>query len=272
MESKSSWGIPVVILVVILALGGAYYYGGVGNNASSTPAVTSDFASKFRAVDSSDKILGDINAPAKLVIYSDLECPACKIFHEEVKKLELDYVKDGKVALVFRPLPLLSLHPKSQKETEAAECAGELGGNEKFWAFVDKIFEITPSNNGLDEAKLSETAVGLGLDEKSFNDCLSSGKYTDVVKKSIDEGFNLGIQGTPSFVIVGPNNNFLKAPDQQGNISEIITGAYPADQLKQMIDSVTNPATTTEATTSSTEETTEPVVEVNAEATATPAR
>ncbi|MCX6713690.1 MAG: DsbA family protein [Candidatus Vogelbacteria bacterium] len=257
MESKNTWGIFVVIIIVILALGGAYYYGGKnGDTASTTPTTSgSDFAAKFRAVDSSDHVRGDINAPVKLVVYSDLECPACKIFHQELLKLNDNYVKDGKVAIVFRPLPLLSLHPKSQKENEAGLCVNELGGNDKYWSFIDKVFEITPSNNGLDEAKLPEIAKGLGLDVKSFSDCLASGKYTDAVKKGIDEGFNLGIQGTPSFVMVGPNNNFLMLPDQQGQTSAVVTGAYPADQLKQMIDSLTAPAPT-EATTTDTTATT----------------
>jgi len=256
MESKNSWGILVVIIIVILAIGGAYYYGGKGgNNASSTPATatSTDFATKFRAVDSSDHVRGDVNAPVKLVVYSDLECPACKVFHQELLKLNDNYVKNGKVAIIFRPMPLLTLHPKSQKETEAALCVAELGGNEKFWSFIDKVFEITPANNGLDEAKLPEIANGLKIDAKSFSECLSSGKYTDTVKKNIDEGFNLGINGTPSFVMVGPGNNFLALADQQGQSSNIITGAYPADQLKQMIDSLTAPApdaiaTTTDAT------------------------
>ena len=62
--------------------------------------------------------------------------------------------KGDQVAWVYRHYPIPELHPKAFHEAEATECAWEQGGNSTFWKYIDKIFEITPSNNGLDEAKL----------------------------------------------------------------------------------------------------------------------
>ncbi len=109
---------------------------------------------KMSPVTSADHIQGDINAPVKVVEYSDLECPFCKRFHTTMQQVMKEYGKD-KVAWVFRQFPLSQLHSKSPKEAEATECVAELGGNDAFWKFVDLINEVTPSNNALDKAVIN---------------------------------------------------------------------------------------------------------------------
>ncbi len=95
-----------------------------------------------------DYILGNKDADVIIYEYSDTECPFCKRFHATMH--ELINNNKGKVAFVYRQFPLDSIHPKTRKESEALLCAGELGGNDAFWKYLDTIFEITPSNNGLD--------------------------------------------------------------------------------------------------------------------------
>lgn len=109
---------------------------------------TSDESSNVRSVGDSDHLRGDPKATVKVVEFSDLECPFCKNFHRTMQQVMEEY--SDKVAWVYRHFPLDSLHPKARKEAEATECAAELQGNDGFWAYVDKLFEITPSNNGLD--------------------------------------------------------------------------------------------------------------------------
>jgi protein-disulfide isomerase len=106
-------------------------------------------------VTAADHIRGDISAPVKIVEYSDLECPFCKRFHTTLQEImKSSYGTENKVAWVFREFPLAQLHPKAVKEAEAAECVAELGGNEAYWKFIDKVEEVTPGNNKLDEAKI----------------------------------------------------------------------------------------------------------------------
>ncbi|MDB5204060.1 MAG: oxidoreductase [Candidatus Taylorbacteria bacterium] len=108
----------------------------------------------MKQVTAADHIMGDINAPVKVVLYSDLECPFCKSFHSTMQQLMASsYGTNKQVAWVWRNFPLKQLHPKSPKESEGAECAAELGGNDAFWKFIDKVNEVTPSNNKLDEAQ-----------------------------------------------------------------------------------------------------------------------
>ncbi|MES2223524.1 MAG: thioredoxin domain-containing protein [Patescibacteria group bacterium] len=121
---------------------------------SPAPANTDKALENMKPVTADDHIMGDTNAPVKVVLYSDLECPFCKSFHQTMQQIMASsYGTNKQVAWVWRNFPLKQLHSKAPKEAEGAECAAELGGNDAFWKFIDKINEVTPSNNKLDEAQ-----------------------------------------------------------------------------------------------------------------------
>lgn len=155
--------------------------------------------------------------------YSDLECPFCKQIHTDLQKMLSEY--DGRIVWVYRHYPLEQLHPKAPKEAEAAECAAELGGNDKFWDYVDKVFEVTPSNNLLDSKMLPQIAEDIGLNKVSFQACLASGRWATHVQEDYDGGTKAGVTGTPG--------NFLL--DDKGN-AWVISGALPYSSLKQVVE------------------------------------
>jgi protein-disulfide isomerase len=117
---------------------------------------------KMTPVTAADHIRGNIGAKVTIVEYSDLECPFCKIFHATLKQIMSEHT-DGSVAWVYRHYPLDSLHPRARKEAEASECAFAQGGNDKFWAYIDRVYEITTSNNTLDPLELPMIASYIGL-------------------------------------------------------------------------------------------------------------
>ena len=43
------------------------------------------------------------------------------------------------VGWALRHFPLTQLHPDAVNKAEAAECVGDIGGNDKFWEFVDLV-------------------------------------------------------------------------------------------------------------------------------------
>lgn len=174
-------------------------------------------------VSSSDHIRGDINAPVKIVEYSDTECPFCKRFHTTMQQVVAEY--GNKVAWVYRHFPLDSLHAKARSEAVALECAGEQGGNEKFWAYTDRLYEITPSNDGLDAAELPKIAQYVGLNVAQFNTCLTSGKFDQHIEDEAQNAAATGGQGTPWSIVVGTDGK--KYP---------LSGALPYTNVKQIID------------------------------------
>ena len=225
-DKYKEFAIPGAILFGALVIAGAVVYGDdikermqpgglrAQEQKEGTTVPTLDVV-----VTSSDHIRGNVNAQVTIVEYSDLECPFCKVFHGTMKQAMAAY--GDKVRWVYKHFPLDQLHPKADKEAEAAECAGELGGNDAFWAYIDKVFEATPSNNGLDFALLPAIAQDLGLDRTRFESCLSSGKYAELVEAQFQEGMRFGVDGTPGSFVNG----------------ERVRGAVPFETLKGMIDS-----------------------------------
>ncbi len=176
-----------------------------------------------KPVSKDDHVLGDAKAPVTLIEYSDMECPFCKRFHPTIQQVAKEY--KGKVKIVYRHFPL-NFHANAQKEAEASECVAELGGNAKFWNFLDKVFERTTSNGtGFPLDGLAPLAKEVGVNEQKFKKCLDGGKYAQKVQQQTAEGSAAGIDGTPGSIILGKNGK-----------SVLIPGAVPFESLKAEID------------------------------------
>ncbi|KKQ52357.1 hypothetical protein A2865_00295 [Candidatus Woesebacteria bacterium RIFCSPHIGHO2_01_FULL_39_17] len=173
-----------------------------------------------------DHIRGDKNARMLLIEYSDLECPFCKRFHPTAQQLVDEY--NGQVVWVYRHFPLDQIHQKADKEAEAVECAYELAGNDGFWKLTDKIFEVTPSNNGLNLDDLPKLAGEVGLNQGAFKTCLDSGKMAQHVEADFQNGAKAGVTGTPGNILL----------DTKTGKTKLIPGALPFENFKTEIDNM----------------------------------
>lgn len=235
-DSKQSKQIPIpiaIILAGIIIAGAVIYSSGktdnknVANNPGQQAVAqqqTGDLE-KMTPISSSDHIRGNPNAPVKIVEYSDTECPFCKRFHDTMKQVMDIEGKDGKVAWVYRHFPLDQLHSKARKEAVALECANEQGGNDKFWSYADRLYEVTPANNGLDPAELPKIAQYVGLDIAKFNTCLASTKYDKHIEDEVQNAQATGGNGTPWSIVVGKDSK--KYP---------LSGAQPYASVKALIE------------------------------------
>lgn len=203
--------IPVAIIIAGALIAGAVYFGGklsqVPDTASEQVSQRSSRLDKLAPVNSQDHIRGDPNAPVKIVEYSDFECPFCKRLHLTMKQIMSEYGDSGQVAWIYRHFPIDEIHPvKARKEAIASECANELGGNDAFWAFADRFFELTPSNNDTDiEIVLPQIAKEIGLNEEKFSSCLESGKYDQHIEEEVKNALVIGSAGTPTSVLMSKN-------------------------------------------------------------------
>ena len=114
---------------------------------------------------------------------------------------------------------------KARREAVATECANELGGNTAFWSYTDRLFEITPSNDGLDLSLLPQIAREVGLDVAQFETCLDSGRYDQHIEDDYQDATASGGRGTPYSVIISPSGNTFP-----------LSGVQPYTSVKSVID------------------------------------
>lgn len=227
--------VPMAIVIAGALIAGAVLFGLKNSTATSAPTAVAPTAQvaedpskaleNLKAVSADDHIRGNPDASIKVVEFSDPECPFCKRFHETMKQVMDEYGKDGKVAWVYRNFPLDQLHPKARKESVAIECAGDQGGNDLFWKYADRLYEITPSNNQLDPAELPKIAKYVGLDVAKFNTCLESGKFDAHVEADVQNAIATGGNGTPWSIVVGVDGKQYP-----------LSGAQPYAAVKQLIE------------------------------------
>lgn len=222
MQNNDSKQIAGAILIVGVLIAGAILLKGSGGLGTIEKNVS---VFPGRPISAEDHILGNSNAKIIILEYSDIECPFCKVFHDTMHKVVND--SNGEVAWVFRHYPIPQLHAKAFREAEATECAFEQGGNDTFWKYVDRIFEITPSNDGLEESELFTIAEYVGLNKSVFNDCLDSGKFTNKVQADVDDGITAGVNGTPSSFVL-----------KKGKVVDTFPGALPYAEIMQKIQAI----------------------------------
>ena len=143
---------------------------------------------------------GPERAKITLVEFSDFQCPYCSRAIAEVENILRAYPKD--IKLVFKQFPL-EIHSEAQMAAEASLAANAQG---KFWPMHDKLFA---NFRKLSRDNIFLWAKESGLDMEKFKVDLQSGKYRPVVEKDVKDGFDAGVQGTPTFFINGQRYNGL---------------------------------------------------------------
>jgi protein-disulfide isomerase len=163
-------------------------------------------------------VLGNASAKVTIVKFCDFQCPYCKTFHADTEwQIINDYVNTGKASIAFRHFPLTSIHANALLASNAAECAGIVGGEGTFWKYHDLLYT---NGTALDPASLKQYAADLQLDTAAFNSCLDLNHSVAAVSTDISEGATAGVSATPTFFINGKK----------------IVGAEPYSTFKAAID------------------------------------
>ncbi len=163
---------------------------------------------------------GAPDAPLSLILFSDFECPQCKLEDETLRK-ELLAAFPTQVRLYFKDFPLESLHPWAKAAAATGRCVLQQG-EPHFWHYHDWIYatqnDIKPDNF---RAKVDEFAQTEKLDQMQFGHCMDNptGPAAEV-DKEMAEGKALNINGTPTLFVNGRR----------------LVGNYPWENLKAIID------------------------------------
>lgn len=260
---KTNLNIPIAIVLAGAIIAGAIFLRDRGPESRPVSPTGSTETGKIdiKPISAKDHILGSPSAPIIIVEYSDYECPFCKNFHTTMHAVIDTYGKDGSVAWALRHFPLYKgnppLHSKAGTEAEASECAAELGGNNGFWKFSDRIFAVTPSNNGLNLDDLPKIAEFAGVSPAKFSECMTSGRYTSFIEESYNEAVKAGGRGTPFNVLVlkdkipdGTANALAANLARFGDVyalsadkkKMVLNGAMPLEVMKYVIEIILDPS------------------------------
>ena len=144
-------------------------------------------------------IMGNSNAPITILEWGDYQCTFCYKFHQNtLDAINEDFIKTGKVKLIFKDFPLNG--PDSFLAAEASYCAQD---QKKYWQYHDELYNNWEGERTgwITRESLNEfgNAVNLNLDE--FNTCLDEHKYQSKIILLYEFGKEVGIDATPSFLV-----------------------------------------------------------------------
>lgn len=201
---KLFYGLLAAVAVIgigamIVSRGGA---GEVATEAIDMSQITGDAGSLVSQAKGIS--LGEENAPAKILVFSDYMCPACGVWAGQIEPfVKRDYVETGKARITYFDFPLIAIHPHSFAAARAARCASD---QNQFWAYHDQLFGTQQQwiySQRLPLDHFLGVGRGLSLDMNQFEDCLRSDQYADVVSTSIKLGEMLGVISTPTVFVNG---------------------------------------------------------------------
>lgn len=166
------------------------------------------------------RIKGDKSAPITIYAYSSMACSHCKEFHKFIfPKLERDFISTGKVRFVFVHFPLDVI---SMRLAKLSYCLPE----NKYYDFIDELYNKRDWQFSEDEKILNDYALKYGMTEEDIKRCNEDSKLTsDILLMRNTAIEQLGIKGTPSFIIEGYGNK------------DLIVGSRNYDELKDYLNS-----------------------------------
>jgi protein-disulfide isomerase len=140
------------------------------------------------------------DAKVTIVEFLDFECEACGAAYPFVEQLRERYA--GRVTFVARYFPIPS-HRNALNAAYAVESAARQG---RFEAMYQRMFETRHEWGERQESMASlfrSYAADLGLDMITYDADVGSDTVADRVQQDVDDGTQLGVDGTPTFFING---------------------------------------------------------------------
>ncbi len=178
--------------------------------------------------------LGSEDAPITILEFGEYQCPNCDLFFRNVfEEFSAKYIDTGIVKMYYRDFPYYG--EDSVSAAIAARCAGEQG---MYWEYHHALYEFQGeinsgwANNTMLKifavyAQIDKEGVGDVEGKQQFDRCLDSERYGAAVRADYEEGLRLGVSGTPTFIIIGPD----------GRVERIV-GAQPLSVFERVIESM----------------------------------
>jgi protein-disulfide isomerase len=141
-------------------------------------------------------VLGDRQAPFRIVEFSDYQCPFCRAAEPILNTFVATHPTG--VAVYRYDMPLTSIHRHAYSAAVAANCADRQGVGEPYQS---RLFEHQQEFEKIDWSLLAKQ-VGVN-DIRSFEDCIRTVLPTNHIQADLDLGKSLGLSRTPTIFVNG---------------------------------------------------------------------
>ena len=186
-------------------------------------------------------LMGKADAPVQVIEFGDFECPGCGNFANVTEPdIRTRLINTGVVGFHYYDFPLTQ-HKNSFTAHLAAACAADQG---KFWEMHDRLYAGQDEWSDLVDPTITDPlsifrryAKELGLDVKTWENCVVTQKYTAQIKGNQAEGMRRGVQETPTLIIGDKQVNGVSYDD----FKKLVDDALAAG-VKAKADSAKKPA------------------------------
>ncbi len=155
---------------------------------------------------------GTTKADVTIVEFSDFQCGYCKMSHPFVQKI---LSEDKNVRFIYKDFPVLG--PASTTAAKVAIAAFRQGGNDKYIKLHDALLDL---KEHLNDDMIYKTAKDAGLDVEKLKKDANDDTTQKQVQSNLDLGTEIGVRGTPMFIVN----------------DKVYPGALQYDQLKKAIE------------------------------------
>ena len=147
-------------------------------------------------------VRGDPEAAVTLAVYEDLGCPACRSYvRNGFPELKDGYIDEERIRYEHRDFPVTG--PAAEQAASAAREVLARHGNDAFWEFVSAVFADQDRLRQNPSDLFEELAGQFGFDTDAIATAGQERSHQSIVDRDFARGEELGVEGTPSFVVDG---------------------------------------------------------------------
>ncbi|MEM1379280.1 MAG: DsbA family protein [Pseudomonadota bacterium] len=171
----------------------------------AAPAQPERLSAPEGSLAASEMVIGSPDAPLTVTEFASVTCPGCAAFHKSAfPAIKEQLIDTGEVRFVYKEFPTPPLK-YAQAGFILARCAATESGPEAYFAMVDALYKTQSTwVYGDDSAgALRNIAAQAGIAGDDFDACFRRDDIRSVIIESIEQGRELNLTGTPSFIIDG---------------------------------------------------------------------
>jgi protein-disulfide isomerase len=203
-RNRRMWQLGAVVVAALAIVGVAVAIsssgGGTKPPSGSAPAAGgARAAALLNGIPQHGNVLGNPNAPVTLQEFADLQCPVCQAYSQNaMPRLIRDYVRTGRVRMVFRNLPIIG--PDSER---AAQVAASAAQKNRVWNFADVFYanQGTENTGYVTDAFMTKVARAAGVNASAALAQPPSAAAKAELRADATLTSQYGLDSTPSFLI-----------------------------------------------------------------------